>query len=67
MLDEIKRALNDRRLTVLVTHWWEYYPERGPDSAFIETLHRTGDWLASQPDVKVVTFDDLARGKVPLN
>ena len=67
MLDDIRRVVQNRHLTVLVTHWWEYFPEQGPDTAFIENLHRTAEWLADQPDVKVVTFDDLALGKVPLN
>lgn len=67
MLDDIKRTVASRRLTVLVTHWWEYFRDGEPDDAFIETLHSTAEWLADQPDVKVVTFDDLAQGKVPLS
>src|SRR5258705_13934422 len=26
MLSEVKREVGARRLTVLVTHWWEYFP-----------------------------------------
>jgi hypothetical protein len=30
-------------------------------------LHETAAWLASQPDIKVVSFNDLAEGAVPLD
>jgi hypothetical protein len=56
-----------RRLTVLVTHWWEYFTDGQPDEPFIEVLHETGNWLAKQPDVKVISFDDVAQGTVPLS
>jgi len=29
-------------------------------------LHETAAWLADQPDVKVISFADVANGKVPL-
>jgi len=59
MLDEIKKAVAGRKLTVLVTHWWEYFRGNHPDDAFIEVLHQTAAWLASQPEIKVIAFDDL--------
>jgi hypothetical protein len=61
VLNQIKAALNDSPLTVLVTHWWEYFPDGNSDADFIAVLHQTADYLASQPDVKVIAFDDLAR------
>ncbi len=62
MLETVKQSVASRRLTVLVTHWWEYFPDGKPDEAFIGILHETAAWLADQPDVKVISFDDLASG-----
>jgi len=59
MLNSIKEAIGQRELTVLVTHWWEYFREGKPDDAFISVLHATAAWLAEQRDVKVIAFDDL--------
>lgn len=66
MLDVIKNSIQQRRLTVLVTHWWEFFRDNKPDTKFIEVLHRTADYLAQAPDIKVVTFDDVAHGRVPV-
>lgn len=66
MLDTVKRAVAGSRLTVLVTHWWEYFPNGQPDEPFIRVLHETAAWLADQPDVKVISFDDAASGGVAL-
>ena len=67
MLDEIKRTVESQQLTVLVTHWWEYFPEGNPREDFIRVLHQTADYLASQKDIKVISFADLARGGLQLN
>jgi len=67
MLDEVKKAVASQRVTVLVTHWWEYFPSRKPDETFIGVLHETAAWLASQPDIKVISFDDLAEGRVSVH
>ena len=67
MLDEIKRSIETRRLTVLVTHWWEYFRDRVPDTAFIEVLHETAEYLARKRDCKVISFEAIAREKIPLN
>jgi hypothetical protein len=64
MLVQVKRAISSQGLTVLVTHWWEYFASGAPDDSFIRILHDTADWLATQTDVKVIAFDDLARGIV---
>lgn len=66
MLEQIRRRVESQRLTVLVTHWWEYFREGGPDEPFIAALHATADYLATAPDVRVVTFADVAEGKVAL-
>ena len=60
ILNQIKAALANSPLTVLVTHWWEYFPDGKPDKEFIGVLHQTAEYLASEPDVKVIAFDDLA-------
>jgi hypothetical protein len=67
MLDEIKKVVAGRKLTVLVTHWWEYFSGLHPDDAFIEVLHQTAIWLASQPDIKVISFDDLIKPQSPVS
>jgi hypothetical protein len=61
MLDTIKRAIDQDEVTVLVTHWWEYFRNGTPDEAFIRVLHQTAEYLASRSDVQVSTFDALAR------
>lgn len=67
MLDEIRRSIESRCLTVLVTHWWEFFRNNQPDEPFIDVLHETAEFLAQSPDIKVVSFHDIARGAVPLN
>ena len=67
MLRNVRQTVAGRRTTVLVTHWWEYFPEGQPDDTFISILHETADWLAKESDVKVVSFNDVAGDKVPLN
>ena len=59
MLNSIKDTVSGQQLTVLVTHWWEYFRNRQPDEAFIAVLHETAAWLAKEPDIKVIAFDDL--------
>jgi hypothetical protein len=67
MLDQVRHSVESRRLTVLVTHWWEYFRDNTPDGALIDVLHQTAAWLAEQREIKVVSFDELAEGRVPLN
>jgi Uncharacterized protein conserved in bacteria (DUF2334) len=67
MLDQIKDSVVNQRLTILVTHWWEYFRKKQPDERFIQILHQTADYLASEPDIRVIAFEDLLNPKVPLN
>lgn len=67
ILETIRREINQRQLTVLVTHWWEYFREQKPDEAFIGLLHATADYLASQRNIKVISFSDLTGGRIQLN
>ena len=59
MLESIKRAIDRDGLTVLVTHWWEYFRNGVPNEPFIAVLHALADHLASRPDVRVTTFEAL--------
>ncbi len=59
ILDAVKRVVESQRLTVLVTHWWEYFRDGRPDDAFIAALHRTAEYLDTNPGVCVTTFDAL--------
>jgi len=67
MLGAIFHYLQTEQLTVLVTHWWEYFRDGHPDEPFIDFLHETAAYLATHPHLKVISFDDLATGKYPLN
>lgn len=60
MLDEVKTAVESQQLTVLVTHWWEYFRNGRPDEDFIDILHQVAAWLGSREDIEVISFDDLA-------
>ena len=59
MLDTIKAHIERQSLTVLVTHWWEYFRDGQPDEPFIAVLHRLADYLHSKGDVDVVSFSQL--------
>jgi len=67
ILQDIAACIARQRLTVLVTHWWEYFPDGGEDRPFINALHQTAEYLASRRDVRVVSFDDVAAHRVALN
>ena len=60
MLESVKSQVESQRLTVLVTHWWEYFRDGQPDTAMLNILHATAEWLASNPKVRVISFDDRA-------
>jgi len=62
----VRRAVRGATLTVLVNHWWEFFRDGTPDGPRIDALHETARWLADQSDVRVVSFEDVARGDVPL-
>jgi hypothetical protein len=63
----IKEAIASQRLTVLVTHWWEYFRDGQPDSSFISVLHETAELLESDPHVRVISFDDIIDSGLRLN
>ena len=67
MLQEIEKSIQTHRLTVIVTHWWEYFRDGTPDEEFIGVLHKTAAYLASRRDVRVISFDEVAQSQIPLN
>jgi len=67
MLNEITRSVNSRKVTVLVTHWWEYFANGQPNEPFIHVLHQTADYLATQKDLKVISFTELVQSGLELN
>ena len=66
MLESVKKCVESQRLTVLVTHWWEYFRDDRPDTAMLAILHATAAWLAGNPRVQVISFDDLTRNHAAL-
>jgi len=42
MLEEIKTSIASQHLTILVTHWWEFFRDQRPDEPFIRILHQLG-------------------------
>jgi hypothetical protein len=67
ILDTIRAQIDRQQVTVLVTHWWEYFREQKPDETFIGLLHETADYLAGRNDLRVISFSELVNGDVPLN
>jgi hypothetical protein len=67
MLGGIMHYLNSQRVTVLVTHWWEYFRDGRVDEPFIDFLHETAAYLATHPELKVISFDQLANDGIPLS
>lgn len=60
ILPAIKAAIARQRVTVLVTHWWEYFRGGVTDTRFIQALHDTANYLSAQRDIRVTTFAELA-------
>jgi hypothetical protein len=67
ILPLIKRAIARQDVTVIVTHWWEYFRNGQADGPFIRALHATAEYLASDPEVRVISFADLATEERPAN
>ena len=67
MFAAVRHDIESRALTVVVTHWWEYFSDGSPDDRFIGVLHEVAEWLASRRDIRVVSFQDVASGEVSLN
>jgi hypothetical protein len=59
ILDAIIRCVESRPLTVLVTHWWEYFRGSQTDGPMINALHETADYLGRQSDIRIISFAEL--------
>ena len=67
MLKAIRHYVSTQQLTVLVTHWWEYFRDGHADEPFIDLLHQTGEYLANNREIRVIAFSDLVRDGISLN
>ncbi|HLH56513.1 MAG TPA: DUF2334 domain-containing protein [Verrucomicrobiae bacterium] len=65
-LQGIVHCLEHNRITVLVTHWWEYFRSGEPDDPFIDFLHETLRHLSKRSDVQLITFGDLVSKRIPI-
>jgi predicted deacetylase len=59
ILDAVVDFVDRHSLTVLVTHWWEYFLDGQPDEPLIDVLHETADFLSNRRDVRVISFGEL--------
>lgn len=60
MFARVRDAVESRKLTVLVTHWWEYFRGRGKlDERLAQELWRVADYLAVHPSIQTLTFGEL--------
>ena len=66
IFDAIIANLNSRQLTVLVTHWWEYFCNGRTNDTLIGILHRTADYIEHQSGIRVTSFAAVASGNIPL-
>lgn len=67
ILELLKRTIASRRLSVINSHWWEYFKEGKPNHQLIDTLHRFADYLAENPSIKVIVFSNLLDGTLPFH
>jgi hypothetical protein len=66
MFAAVRAAVESQAVTVLVTHWWEYFRMGSTDDGFVAVLHEVADWLASRKDIRVVSFGEVAREGIAL-
>jgi hypothetical protein len=67
IVETIIEQLASQQLTVLVTHWWEYFRDQRADEEFIDVLHEIGNYLAGNKDIRVISFSDLVEHGLTLN
>ncbi len=68
MLAEVRRTIAQQQVTVLVTQWWEYFRDGRTNEDFVRVLHSVAEYLSTQSDVQVMTFNsyaDAASGRRP--
>jgi predicted deacetylase len=64
---EIISHVNAQPVTVLVTHWWEYFRDGKTDHTFLSFLHEVLDYLSSNREIKVIPFSALITERIDLN
>jgi hypothetical protein len=64
ILPAIRDCITRQNLTVLVTHWWEYFRHGQENQPFIDVLHSVARLLAAEPDLKVISFGELGRFEI---
>ena len=62
MVQEFKNTIAQRKLTVIINHYWEYFDGDKPNEPFVKILHHMCDYLKNSPDIKVISFNDLLHG-----
>lgn len=61
MLERVVSIVERQRLTVVVSHHWEYFADGVRNQALIDVLHEFADYLAHNHGVSVVRFADAPR------
>lgn len=59
ILKSVKQSIGERTLTVLVTHWWEYFPDGRPEDEFIDIIHQVADYLSENSGISVISFSEI--------
>lgn len=59
ILDRVKASIRTQKLTIVLTHWWEFFRKGERDPALISILHQFADHLATSKDIQVLSFSDL--------
>jgi hypothetical protein len=66
VLEMIKKRISEHELTILNTHWWEFFPNWQPDQPFIDVLHSLADFFYQNKEVRLIGFDQLLDGSVQI-
>jgi Uncharacterized protein conserved in bacteria (DUF2334) len=67
LLEDIKKVISTRRVTVLITHWWSFFKNQERGDRLKRVLHQAADYFVSDPNIKVISFGDLIDQQIPLN
>ena len=59
ILAGIKAQIEHQKLTVLNTHWWEFFRDGAPDLGLIAILHQLADYFAEDENIRVVSFAEI--------
>lgn len=59
ILECVRQQVRAHSLLILLTHWWEFFRDGRRDERLISVLHQVADFLSTDPNVRVISFDDL--------